>query len=75
MSAFVNAAGGTTPPIFVFPQKKPNPQLIKEGPDGCLRLVHESGSMTGDNFYACMVFFHGIVRSSKSYRLKGGEIC
>lgn len=65
MFAFVNAAGGITPPVFVFPRKKPNPQLIKEGPGGCLGLVHESGWMTGDiRFYG--VFFHGIVRSSKA---------
>jgi hypothetical protein len=57
MLAFVNAAGGTTPPVFVFPRKKPNTQLTKDGADGCLGLVHESGWMTGDNFYASTVFF------------------
>lgn len=42
MLAFVNAVGGTIPPVFVFPRKKkPNPQLSTDGPIGCLGLVHE----------------------------------
>ncbi|KAI9557285.1 hypothetical protein GHT06_017110 [Daphnia sinensis] len=50
MLVFVNAIGSTTPPVFVFPRKKPNPDFIKGGPTGCVGLVHESGWMTAENF-------------------------
>jgi hypothetical protein len=66
MLAFVNAAGGTTPPIFFPPKKDYIPQLIKEGSDDFLGLVNESGWMTSDNFYASLGFFHGIITSSKA---------
>ncbi|EFX68864.1 hypothetical protein DAPPUDRAFT_114200 [Daphnia pulex] len=64
MLAFVNAAGGCVPPVFVFPRKQVYPSLF-EGPLGCLGLEHESGWKTGQNFYASLVHFHSFVKSSK----------
>ncbi|XP_045036776.1 uncharacterized protein LOC116930182 [Daphnia magna] len=65
MLVFVNAIGSSTPPVFVFPRKKQNPDLIKGGPTGCLGLVHESGWMTAENFLLSLQHFHGIVKSTK----------
>lgn len=64
MLVFVNAIGSSTPPVFVFPRKKPNPELINGGPTGCVGLVHESGWMTADNFLVSLMHFHGIVKST-----------
>lgn len=64
MLCFVNAIGASVPPVFIYPRKKPNADLIKGGPPGCVGLVHESGWMTGDNFYASMKHFHDFVKSS-----------
>lgn len=39
MLAFVNAVGATILPVFVFPRKKPSPQLSADGPIGCLPIA------------------------------------
>ena len=65
MLCFVNGVGGNIPPVFVFPRKRANKELIKGGPVGCIGLVHESGWMTADNFLASMKHFHFVVKSSK----------
>ena len=64
MLCFVSASGSSIPPVYVFPRKRPNPELIKGGPPGCIGLVHESGWMTGENFLVSLKHFHGIVKSS-----------
>ena len=56
MLAFVRADGGNVPPTFVFPRKKVIPDMFKDGPIGCLGLAHESGWMTGENFYKSSPF-------------------
>ena len=65
MLAFVRADGGNVPPTFVFPRKKVIPDMFKDGPIGCLGLAHESGWMTGENFYKSLVHFQSFVKSSK----------
>ena len=39
--------------------------MFKDGPIGCLGLAHESGWMTGENFYKSLVHFQSFVKSSK----------
>ncbi len=58
--AFVNAVGGTIPPVFVFPRKKTKSSAI-----GSLGLVHESGWMTSENFLAALVHFQSHVGATK----------
>ena len=65
MLCFVSASGLSTPPVFVFPRKKPNPQLINGGPPGCIGLVNESGWMTGKNFLEALKHFQQIVKCTK----------
>jgi hypothetical protein len=65
MLAFINAAGKTVPPVFVYPRKKVLPGMFEKGPPGCIGLAHESGWMTGNNFFKSLQHFHSFVKSSK----------
>lgn len=65
MLAFVSASGSTIPPIFVFPRKKPNPNLLLGSPVGSLGLYHESGWMTGGNFLESLIHFQYHVKATK----------
>ncbi|XP_032790742.2 uncharacterized protein LOC116927786 [Daphnia magna] len=65
MLAFINAGGGWVPPVFVFPWKKVAPTMFQNGPLGCIGLPHESGWMTGQNFFKSLQHFHSFVKCSK----------
>lgn len=65
MLAFINAAGGTTPPVFIFPRKKLVRSLYEDGPTGCIGFAHDSGWMTGSNLFKCLQHFHNFVKCSK----------
>jgi hypothetical protein len=65
MLAFINAADGTVPPVFVYPRKKVLPAMFKKGPPGCIGLAQESGWMTGTNFFKSLQYYHSFVKSSQ----------
>lgn len=65
MLAFICAAGNSAPPVFIFPRKKVVPALYEDGPVGCIGLAHESGWMTGFNFYKALQHFQTFVKCSK----------
>lgn len=54
------------PPVFVFPRKKVLPPLFEDGPSECIGLPHQSGWMTGPNFFKSLQHFHTYVKSSKN---------
>ncbi|XP_045028993.1 MFS-type transporter clz9-like [Daphnia magna] len=66
MLAFVNAAGGSVPPVFIFPRKKLLPVMFEKGPSGCIGLAHECGWMTGFSFFKSLQHFQSFVKCSKS---------
>ncbi len=39
--------------------------MFKNGPPGCIGLAHESGWMTGTNFFKSLQYYHSFVKSSK----------
>ena len=65
MLGFINAGGGSAPPVFIFPRKKVAPVMFEKGPLGCIGLPHESGWMTGTNFFKSLQHFHSFVKCSK----------
>ena len=65
MLGFINAGGGSAPPVFIFPRKKVAPVMFEKGPLGCIGLPHESGWMTETNFFKSLQHFHSFVKCSK----------
>lgn len=50
-----NAVGDWVPPLFVFPRKKNNPELLRNAPDGSIMENMASGWMTNESFTDTMV--------------------
>lgn len=50
MCGFINAAGNTAPPMFIFPRQRNLDVLGKGAPDNSLILGSHSGWMTSENF-------------------------
>ena len=65
MLAFISATGSTVPPVYIYPRKKIKPAMYNDGPMGCIGLTHESGCMTGSNFFKSLQHFHGFVKCTK----------
>lgn len=66
MLVFVSASGSTIPPIFVFPCKKPNPNLLLGTVVwSLLGLYHESGWVTGGNFPESLIHFQYHLKATK----------
>ena len=66
MLAFVNAAGGSVPTVFIFPRKKLMAAMFEKGPSGCIGIAHESKWMTVSSFLKSLQHFHSFVKCSKS---------
>lgn len=58
MCCFVNAAGNTVPPAYIFPRQRNLDVIGHSAPPNSLILGHPSGWMTGENFVK--VFHHFI---------------
>lgn len=46
----MNAAGQYMPPMFIFPRKKPNPELLDGAPPGSFAAYYESGWIQKESF-------------------------
>lgn len=57
MLAFVNAAGGNIPPVFIFPRVHYKNHMLQNGPNGALGLANQSGWMTEDCFLKSLEHF------------------
>lgn len=62
---FINAAGGTIPPVFVFPRVNYKDHMLNNGPSGALGLAHVSGWMTENNFVKAMEHFVSHVKPTE----------
>jgi len=62
---FVNAIGGTVPPVFVFPRAKFKDHMMFGAPAGSLGLAQTTGWMTATLFYEAIQHFKKQVRCSK----------
>ena len=47
---FVNAAGGTIPPVFIIARRRANPQFMRGTTEGSIALYSHNGWMTGELF-------------------------
>lgn len=54
---FINATGGSIPPVFIFPRVNYKDHMLNNGPSGALGLAHVSGWMTENNFVKAMQHF------------------
>lgn len=54
---FINAAGGSIPPTFIFPRVNFKNDMLTNGPTGALGLAHLSGWMTEESFVLAMEHF------------------
>ena len=61
----VNALGNSTPPLFIFPRVRNNPQLLKGAPEGALQDNSISGWMQTDIFYRWVKNFISFTHCSK----------
>lgn len=52
-----NACGEWIPPMFIFPRKKENPELLRNGPQGCVSCNQPSGWMTYEAFLSWIKHF------------------
>lgn len=57
MLAFVNAAGGNIPPVFIFPRVHYKNHMLQNGPNGALGLANQSGWMIEDCFLKSLEHF------------------
>lgn len=57
LCCFINASGGTIPPVFIFPRAKVADYMSIDAPSGSLICVHKSGWMTSDNFFKVICHF------------------
>lgn len=57
LCCFINASGGTIPPVFIFPRAKVADYMSFGAPSGSLICVHKSGWMTSDNFFKVICHF------------------
>ena len=57
MVGFLNAAGGTVPPVFVFPRVHFKDVMLKGGPIGSLGITNPSGWITEEGFLAALNHF------------------
>ncbi|KAJ8935909.1 hypothetical protein NQ318_000001, partial [Aromia moschata] len=64
MLGFVNAAGGTIAPAFIFPRVNYKDIMLKDGPKGSLGMASPSGWMTEEKFLAAMKHFIKFVKPS-----------
>lgn len=64
MLCFINAAGNTVPPAYVFPRKFFKEHMLTNGPPGSLGLAHVSGWMTKENFLVALKHFISHVKCS-----------
>nr|XP_047129405.1 MFS-type transporter clz9-like [Hydra vulgaris] len=63
---FVNAGGGTIPPVFIFPRVSYKDHMLNNGPSGALGLSHVSGWMTESNIVKAMEHFVSHVKPSEN---------
>ncbi|XP_012559336.1 uncharacterized protein LOC101239882 [Hydra vulgaris] len=63
---FVNAGGGTIPPVFIFPQVNYKDHMLNNGSSGALGLSHVSGWKTENNFVKAMEHFVSHVKPSEN---------
>ncbi|KAJ8940724.1 hypothetical protein NQ314_010624 [Rhamnusium bicolor] len=54
---YVNAAGNSIPPAFVFPVNKYLEHMVIGGPEDCLGLAYPTGWMTKENFVKVLHHF------------------
>lgn len=59
---YINAAGGSIPPVFIFPRVNYKDHMLNNGPSGALGLAHVSGWMTENNFMKAMEHFASHVK-------------
>lgn len=64
MLGFINASGGTIPPVFVFPRVHFKEFMLLGGPKGSLGLANPSGWITEESFYKAMIHFVKYVKPS-----------
>lgn len=57
LCCFINAAGNTIPPVFIFPRVNFKPYMLNQAPPDSLGLAHKSGWMTGENFILALKHF------------------
>lgn len=62
---FINAAGGTIPPVFIFPRVNFKSHMLNNGPFGALGLAHASGWMTENSFMQALEHFVKHVNPTK----------
>lgn len=62
MLAFINAAGGNIPPVFIFPRVHFKEHMLENGPPGALGLANPSGWITEDCFLNALEHFVQFVK-------------
>ncbi|XP_026736810.1 uncharacterized protein LOC113500286 [Trichoplusia ni] len=62
MLAFANAAGGSIPPVFIFPRVRFKEHMLESGPTGALGLANLSGCITEECFLKALKHFVGFVK-------------
>lgn len=62
MLAFANAAGGSIPPVFIFPRVHFKEHMLESGPTGALGLANLSGWITEECFLKALKHFVGFVK-------------
>ncbi|CAK1547722.1 unnamed protein product [Leptosia nina] len=64
MLGFANAAGGSIPPVFIFPRVHFKEHMLENGPTGALGLANVSGWITEDCFLKALKHFVHFVKPS-----------
>lgn len=62
MLGFLNASGGTIPPVFIFPRVHYKEIMLKDGPTAALGLAKPSGWMTEESVLEAMKHFIKFVK-------------
>ncbi|XP_045459327.1 MFS-type transporter clz9-like [Melitaea cinxia] len=65
MLGFINASGGTVPPVFVFPRVHFKEFMLQGCPKGALDLANPRGWITEESFYRSMIHFIKYVKPSE----------
>lgn len=65
MLAFTNAAGGSIPPVFIFPRVHYKDHMLQDGPTGSLGLANQSGWITENCFLESLKHFVKHVKPSE----------
>lgn len=66
---FVNAAGQSLPPFFIFPRKRLKKSVLDSLPEGMNGVTRSNGMLDDDSFMEVLQYFQKSVKSTKSEKV------